>query len=177
MKVSEGEKEDEDASKSMGIEREKTTRSTHGVLDEVIPLDRMKLLEVLEKSNPGVLILLPDDLPERKQDLLRVVRNEDGEGRHGVDWERFRDRGGEGLSEEGDSSFGFGSGREELGLESLVSLRDEERRSSESPLPFVVGLNLVVEELLDVIDREEMFPVHGDDDGVPDLGDEDLREE
>lgn len=32
----------------------------------------------------------------------------------------------------------------------------------------------MVEQLLDVIDREQMFSVHGDDDGIPDLRDEDL---
>jgi len=113
----------------------------------------MKLLEVLEKGDSGVLVLLSDDLSKGKQDLLGVVRNEDGEGRHGVDGEGLRDRGSEGLSEEGDSSFGFGSSGEELDPGSVGSLRGEERRCSESPLSLVVGLNLVVEESLDVIDR------------------------
>ena len=37
-----------------------------------------------------------------------------------------------------------------------------------------VGLHLVVQESLDVVDRQQVFSVHGDDDGIPDLGYKDL---
>ena len=35
-------------------------------------------------------------------------------------------------------------------------------------------VDLVVEELLDVFDGKEMFTVHRDDDGIPNLGDKNL---
>jgi len=35
---------------------------------------------------------------------------------------------------------------------------------------------LMVEETLDVMDREEMFAIHRDDDSVPDLGNENLKD-
>lgn len=56
----------------------------------------------------------------------------------------------------------------------LVLLRDEEHGSTESALAILLGRDLMVEESLDVVDREEVLAVHGDDNGVPDLRDEDL---
>jgi hypothetical protein len=96
-----------------------------GVSNEVVPFDRVKLFEVFEESDTSVLIFFTDDLTEGEENLLRVVRSENGEGRHGVDSERFGDRSGERLSEEGDTTSGFGTGREELGFETLLSLRAE----------------------------------------------------
>lgn len=51
---------------------------------------------------------------------------EDSECRHRVDGNRLRHGGRERLGEERDSSLGLGSSREKLGLDSLVSLRNEE---------------------------------------------------
>lgn len=94
-----------------------------GVADKVVPLDGVELLEVLEEGDAGVLVLLADDLSEGEEDLLRVVRREDGEGGHGVDGEGLGDGRGEGLGEEGDSTCRLGSGREELDLDALQSTR------------------------------------------------------
>ena len=57
----------------------------------------------------------------------------------------------------------------------LVALRDEEHRRAEGALAVLLGRDLVVQEPLDVVDREQVLAVHRDDDGVPDLRDEDLR--
>ena len=75
-------------------------RQNLGIAHEVIPLDRMKLLKVFQKRDPRVLILLPDDLSQGQQDLLRVVRDENREGRHSLDGNGFRDGSCEGLSKE-----------------------------------------------------------------------------
>ena len=57
----------------------------------------------------------------------------------------------------------------------LVALRDEEHRRAEGALAVLLGRDLVVQQPLDVIDREQVLAVHRDDDGVPDLRDEDFR--
>ena len=44
-------------------------REDLGILDKVLPFDRVELLEVLEERNAGVLILFTDDLSERKKCL------------------------------------------------------------------------------------------------------------
>ena len=60
----------------------------------------MELLEVLEERDARVLVLLLDDLMERKQDLLGSVRDKDRERGPQVDWERLRERGHERGGEE-----------------------------------------------------------------------------
>ena len=66
------------------------------------------------------------------------------------------------------------SAGEEFRLERVIFLRDEERGGAQSSLPLLLRRHLVVEQLLDVIDRKQMLSVHGDDDGIPDLRDQDL---
>lgn len=102
------------------------------------------------------------------------MRREDSEGRHRVDAEGFGDRSRERLGEERDATSGFGSGREKLGLQTLVVLRDEEHGGSKCALAVLFTRNLVVQEALDVVDREKVLAVHRDDDGVPHLRDENL---
>jgi hypothetical protein len=64
------------------------------------------------------------------------------------------------LSEERDSSLGLGSLWEELGLQALIALGNEEGGRSQRSLALVVGLDLMVEELLDMVDGEEVLSVH-----------------
>ena len=46
---------------------------------------RVQLLEVFEKGDTGVWLVFTDDLTEGQENLLTVVRNQDGESRHVVD--------------------------------------------------------------------------------------------
>ena len=45
----------------------------------------MQLLQILQQRHARVRLILADDLPQREQDLLGVVWDEDGEGGHVVD--------------------------------------------------------------------------------------------
>ena len=56
----------------------------------------------------------------------------------------------------------------------LVILRNEEHGSTKSSLSVLFTRYLVVKESLYVVDRKEMLSVHRNDDGVPNLRDEDL---
>jgi len=96
-----------------------------GVANEVVPFDRVKLLEVFEESDPSVLIFFADNLTKGEKDLFRVVRSEDSEGGHSVDSERFGNGGGERLGEEGDTTSGFGTRREEFGFQTLCRSKGE----------------------------------------------------
>ena len=117
-----------------------------GVFDETIPFDGVQLLEVLEEGNTGQLIFFTDDFTERQQDLFAVVRNQDGESRHVIDWSRLGDWRGERLREEGDSSFRFTARREEFGLEGMILLSNEECRGTQCSLAFLFGRNLPLVE-------------------------------
>jgi hypothetical protein len=59
-----------------------------GVLDEVVPFEWVELLQVLEQRHPTV-VLLADDLAQRKQDFLAVMRDEHCKGWHRFDGGRF----------------------------------------------------------------------------------------
>jgi len=100
---------------------------------------------------------------------------EDGEGGHSIDRQGFGNRGGKRLSKEGDATFSLASRGEELAFEGLVALANEERGGAQASATSSTCIDLVVEQFLDVIDGEEMFPVHGDDDGIPNLRDQDLK--
>ena len=102
-------------------------------------------------------------------DLLAVMRRQDSERRHSIDGKRLGNSRSERLGKERDTPLRLASGREELSAEALVALRDEERRSTKTAATVLSDINLVVEELLDVFDRQEMLAVHRDDDSVPDL--------
>ncbi|HMD13245.1 MAG TPA: hypothetical protein VKI62_01325, partial [Bacteroidota bacterium] len=75
-----------------------------------------------------------------------MVRNQDSESRHVIDWGRFGDWRGERLREEGNSAFGFAAGREEFGLEGMIFLSNEECRSTQCSLAFLFGRNLPLVE-------------------------------
>jgi hypothetical protein len=109
-----------------------------GVLDEAVPLVRVKLLEVLQHGDTGVRLVFADDLTERQKDLLAVVRNQDSESGHVVNGQRLRDRCGKRLSEEGDTALGLGVHGEELSLKGVIFLRHEESRGTKSALAFLL---------------------------------------
>ena len=144
------------------------------VLNKAVPLVRVELLQVLQHGHTRVRLVLANDLAERKQNLLTVVGNEDGERRHVVNRKRLGNRSRQGLCEERDAALGLRVHREELGLKRVIFLGHEEGRRAESTLALLLGGNLVVEQLLHVVDGEQVLTVHGDDDGVPDLGNKDL---
>ena len=52
-------------------------RKNLGILDEVVPFDGVKLLEVFEERNTGVLVLLANDFTKGQKDL-------DGLNKHNV---------------------------------------------------------------------------------------------
>lgn len=145
-----------------------------GILDEAVPFVRVKLLEVFQHGNTRVRLVLTNDLTKREKDLLAVMRDHDSEGRHVIDWYRLGDWRRERLSEERDTTLGLTLEWEKLGLERVIFLGDEEGRGTKSALTLLLRWHLVVEKLLDVVDGEQVLTVHGDDDGVPDLGDENL---
>jgi hypothetical protein len=72
------------------------------------------------------------------------------------------------LSKERDSTFSFSVLWQELALEPRIRLRNEERWCPQTASA-VSGVNLMVEELLDMVDGEEVFAIHRNDDGIPDL--------
>ena len=55
---------------------------------------------------------------------------------------------------------GFATRREKFALEAFVGLRDEERRSPKHSLVTDFGLDLVIQEALYVVDRQQMLAVH-----------------
>ena len=107
--------------------------------------------------------------------LLAVVKREHRERWHSVDRNGLRDLRRKRLREERDATLGLAPRREELARATAATLRDEERRRTETPLAGLASVHLVVKELLDVLNGEQVLAVHGDDDGVPDLRDQDLR--
>ena len=102
------------------------------------------------------------------------MRRQNRECWHSIDRQWLRDGGRKRLRKERNPPFGLASGGEELAGVALVALRDEERGSAQAPTA-VGGVDLVVQQLLDVLDREQVLAVHRDDDRVPDLGDKDLQ--
>jgi hypothetical protein len=102
------------------------------------------------------------------------MRSQDRERRHGIYRYRLRDFRCQALSKERNPAFGFTPRGEEFGFVFLISLSHEEWRSAEAPSSASTTVDLVVEELLDVFDGKEMFTVHRDDDGIPNLGDKNL---
>ena len=56
----------------------------------------------------------------------------------------------------------------------MIFLGHKEGRSAQGALALLLRGNLVIEELLNVVDRKEMLTVHRDDHGIPDLRDENL---
>ena len=107
--------------------------------------------------------------------LLAVVGRKHRERRHGVDRDGLRDLRRKRLREERDTTLGLASRREELARTAAATLRDEERWRTETPLASLASVDLMIQELLDVLNGEQVLAVHGDDDGVPDLGHEDLE--
>lgn len=94
--------------------------------------------------------------------------------RHGIDRQRLGYRRRKRLSEEGDAPFCFASWGEELALESLVTLGDEEGGSAEAAAATNSSIDLMIEQFLYVVDREQVLTIHGDNDGIPNLRDEHL---
>ena len=146
-----------------------------GVLNEAVPLVRVQLLEVLQQRHARVRFVFADDLPQGEKDLLAVVRDEDGEGGHVVNGERLGDRRRQWLGEEGQATVRLAVGGEKLGLEGVILLRHEEGGRPQRALALLLRGDLVVEQLLHVVDSQQVLAVHWDDDGVPDLGDKNLR--
>ena len=107
--------------------------------------------------------------------LFAVMRRKHRKRRHGIDRQRLGHGRRERLRKERDTPLRFAPAREELALEALVALRDEERGSAQRAMAVLLNMDPMIEELLHVLDREKVLAVHGDDDGVPDLGDKDLN--
>ena len=103
------------------------------------------------------------------------MRSKDRESRHRIDRQRRGDVGRQGLRKERDTTLGLASSREKLALETLIMLRDEERRRTKAAATTNPGVDLMIKKLLNVVDGEQVFAIHGDDNGVPDLRDEDLE--
>jgi len=101
---------------------------------------------------------------------------QDGESGHGIDGKGFRDGSCQGLSKERNPTLSLTARWEKLPFEALLTLRDEERRGTKTSSTTSTSINLMVEQFLDVVDGQEMLTVHGDDDSVPNLRDEDLKE-
>ena len=87
------------------------------------------------------------------------MRGKDSKCWHGVDWNGFGHRGGERLSEKGDSAFGFAVLWQELALEPRIRLGNEEWWRPQTPSA-VGSVNLVVEKFLDMVDGEKVLAVH-----------------
>jgi hypothetical protein len=51
------------------VEHSRFFSQDFGVLDEILPFDRVKLLEIFEKSDPRIVVLLTNDLSEGEQRL------------------------------------------------------------------------------------------------------------
>ena len=103
------------------------------------------------------------------------MRSEDCERRHHIDRQRRGNVRRQGLHKERDTTLGLASRREKLALEALVVLRDEERWRTKATTTTDPRVDLMIKELLDVVDGEQVFVIHGNDNGVPDLRDEDLE--
>ena len=101
--------------------------------------------------------------------FLTIMWCQDGEHRHDIDGYRLRDFGCQILSKEGDPALSFAASREKFGHVLLIGLGHEEWRCVEGTSSADTSINLMIEKLLDMVNREEMFAVHGDIDGVPDL--------
>ena len=97
------------------------------------------------------------------------MRRQHRERGHRINGQGFRNGSGERLREERDTTLRFASRREELALQALVALRDEERGSTEATPAVLTDVDLVIKKLLDVLNGEQVFAVHRDDDGIPDL--------
>ena len=102
---------------------------------------------------------------------------QDGESGHGIDRKGLRDGCCQGLSKERNPTLSLTARREKLPFEAFLPLRDEERRGTETSSTTNTSINLMVEQFLDMVDGQEMLTVHGDDDSVPNLRDEDLKRE
>ena len=102
------------------------------------------------------------------------MRRQHRKRRHSINRQRRRNIRRQTLGKERNAPLGLASGREELALEVLVVLGDEEGRRAQGAAAARPRVDLVIEELLDVVDREQVFAVHRDDDSVPDLRDKDL---
>ena len=103
------------------------------------------------------------------------MRSKDRKGGHRINWQRWGDVCRQGLCKERNTTFGLASSREKLPLEGLVMLRDEERWRTKAAATSNACIDLVIEKLLDMVYGEKMLAIHGDDDGIPDLRDEDLE--
>jgi len=129
----------------------------------------MQLLQIFQKGYSGILVLLADDFAQRKKRLCEKETDEDltrgdlmeaylfaimgcqyREGRHSID------RQGRGyicrqrLRKEGNSSFGLAAGWEEL--TALLVLSDKEGRRAKAPATPNPGINLMVQQPLNMID-------------------------
>jgi len=131
-----------------------------GVLDETVPFVRVELLEVLQNSDTRVRLVLTDNLTQRQQDLLTVMRDQHAEGGHVVNGQRLGHRSRQGLGEERNTTLSLAAGGEELGLERLVFLGHEEGGCTQSTLALLFGRDLVVQQLLDMVNGQQMLTVH-----------------
>ena len=101
--------------------------------------------------------------------LFAVMRRKHRKRRHGIDRQRLGHGRRERLRKERDTPLRLAPAREELALEALVALRDEERGRAQAAAAVLAGVDLVVEQPLDVVDGEQVLAVHRDNDGVPNL--------
>lgn len=94
---------------------------------------------------------------------------------HSIYRKRLRNSSRERLRKEGDAALGLTARREELALETLIALRDEERRRTETAFAIMPRINLVIQQLLHVLNGKQVLAVHGNDNGIPNLRNEDLK--
>lgn len=94
---------------------------------------------------------------------------------HSIYRKRLRNSSRERLRKEGDAALGLTARREELALETLIALRDEERRRTETAFTIVPRVNLVVQQLLHVLNRKQVLAVHGNDNRIPNLRNQHLH--
>src|ERR1700733_5880965 len=102
-----------------------------GVLNEVIPFDRVKLFEIFELRDTGIVILFPNDLAQAQQDLLGIMRNQDRKRRHGIYGQRFGYSGRKGRCEERDAPLGLSTCGEKVAFESFAVVIREKWRGTE----------------------------------------------
>jgi len=103
------------------------------------------------------------------------MRSKDRERRHRIDRQRRGNVRCQGLRKERDTTLGLASCREELALETLIMLRNEKRRRPKAAATTNPSVDLMIKELLDVIDREQVFAIHGNNDSIPDLRNKNLE--
>ena len=96
------------------------------------------------------------------------MRDENGKCRHRVDRDRFRHRGGERPSKKGNSAPSLAICWREFILELRIRAGAKKRWILQPGLALIGG-DITVEKLSDVVDGQEVVAIHGNDYSVPDL--------